>query len=290
MRKIISVCFFTFLAFSLILIGVEWGDAQVIIKGKPAGKGKPQEKWRVTIADGGYNLNAFNVDGSNTYTDNDFVYVGFSPPSKQCACYGFRLGINSPADGELGDYAIDFEGVGIDYWSTGEGIPCVLPIVDVSCVGNVDCVPDCIADFVNENPHPSQGYLRASIWIQLKAEYVDSLLHEPSGTAQMPPDSGFISFSFYNGNSAIPENSSETIYHEVYGFTRIFSGVWVTKESNGDKWTIEVMNQPLDLMEQYLEEYAYYRGNKAKTATRLQTPIEVVTSPVNFVMIWEKIQ
>lgn len=285
MKKIIPVCFFIVLAISLLLIGLESGNAQVTTKDKPP---KVEEKWRVTIADYDendllYNLQADNDDGSNIYEDNDFVSVSFSPPSKQCACYGFHLRINSPADGELGDYAIDFEGVEIADWIQGEGTPCVLPGLGSSCSG----VPCCIADFVNNIPHPSQGYLRASIWIQLGAEFVDSLL--PGGARPMPPDSGFIYFSFYNGNPAIPSLPSEPIYHEVYGFTTVLTGLWLTKESNGDKWIIEV-DQPLDLKEQYCEEYIYYRGPKEKTGTKLLSPLEIVTSPVSFKMTWEKVQ
>ena len=127
------------------------------------------------------------------------------------------------------------------------------------------------------------------IWIQLKSEFVDALL-PGSGTAPMPPESGFIHISFFNGSPAIPEDSSETIYHEVYGFTTNFQGVWLTKEDNGDKWIIEVLEQPIDLREQYKEESIYYQGKKEKTDTRILTPLEVVTTPISFKMTWEKVQ
>ena len=284
MKKVIPVCFFIVLAISLLLICLESGNAQVTTKGKPP---KVEEKWSVTIADG-YNLRASNENGGGTYTDNDFVSVRFSPPSKQCACYGFHLRINSPADGEAGDYAIDFEGVEIATSTLGEGIPCVLPgLDDPDCLGNEDCADWCIANFLNNNPHPSPGYLRASIWIQLYAEFVDNL---PFNQAfKMPEDSGFINFSFYNGDPVIPALPSEPIYHEVYGFTTDLKGLWLTKDSNGDKWIIEV-NQPLDLKEQYREEYTYYRGKKAKTGTKLLSPLEIETTPVSFKMTWEKVQ
>jgi hypothetical protein len=284
MKKVISVCFFIVLAISLLLIGLESGNAQVTTKGKPP---KVEEKWEVTIAeDSNYNLRAFNFGGlgSSTYTDDDFVSVRFSPPSKQCACYGFHLRINSPANQTQGDYAIDFEDVTIKSYLTGEGTPCVLPGLDPSCSG----VPYCIADFINNIPHPSHGYLRASIWIQLYAEFVDRLLPGDNGSADMPEDSGFIYFSFYNGDPVIPEQSSETIYHGVYGFTTVLTGLRLTKESNGDRWIIEV-NQSLDLKEQYREEYTYSRGKKEKTGTKLLTPLEIVTHPVSFKMTWEKV-
>lgn len=289
MKKVIPVCFFIVLAISLLLIGLESGNAQVTTKGKPP---KVEEKWSVTIAvDGNYNLMASNSSESDTYTDNAFVSVYVSPPSKQCACYGFHLRINRPADQKQGDYAIDFEDVGIsDDWSLGEGTPCVLPGLVDNCVGEEECAPWCIADFLNNNRHPSPGYLRASIWIQLKSAFVDSLLPGDNGSDQMPQDSGFIYFSFYNGDPAIPEQSSETIYHEVYGFTTDLTGLWLTKESNGDKWIIEVVDQSLDLKEQYREEYPYYRGKKAKTGTKLLSPLEIVTLPVSFKMTWEKVQ
>lgn len=292
MKKVIPVCFFIVLAISLLLIGLESGNAQVTTKGKPP---KVEEKWSVTIADFDgnnllYNLQADNSDGSKIYEENDFVSVYVSPPSKRCACYGFNLRINRPADQEQGRYAIDFEDVEISgEWSLGKGTPCVLPGLVDNCVGEEQCYPWCIADFLNNNRHPSPGYLRASIWIQLYAEFVDSLLPGDNGSVQMPPESGFIYFSFYNGDPTIPEQSSETIYHEVYGFTTVLTGLWLTKESNGDKWIIEV-DQSLDLKEQYREEYIYYRGKKAKTGTKLLSPLEIVTLPVSFKMTWEKVQ
>jgi hypothetical protein len=291
MKKVISVCFFIVLAISLLLIGLESGNAQVTTKDRPPGVGKPpkvEEKWSVTIAEH-YNLRASNLGGSNIYTDNDFVSVRFSPPSKQCACYGFHLRINSPANQTQGDYAIAFDNVAtLEYsYNPKEGTPCVLPGLDPGCLGNKDCADWCITNFLNNNPHPSHGYLRASIWIQLGAEIVDNL---PFGIpAQVLGDSDFIYFSFYNGDPAIPEQSSETIYHEVYGFTTDLTGLWLTKESTGDKWIIEV-NQSLDLKEQYREEYIYHKGKKEKTGTRLLTPLEIETSLVSFKMTWAKVQ
>jgi len=275
MKKVIPVCFFIVLAISLLLIGLESGNAQVTTKDKPPGVGKPpkvEEKWSVTIAPDedykDYNLTAANSDGYNVYEDNDLVNVRFSPPSNSCACYGFSLWIQSPASPSIErEWAIAFKDVGISESSAGESVP-----------------PGCIADFLNNNHHPMAGYLSASIWIQLNSEFVDSNVHEGMGRVQIAPGFGFIHVSFHKGYPSIIPGPE---YHEVYGFTDC-TGLYLTKEPN-DKWIIEV-NQSLDFIEQYDEEEIYFRGKKEKTRTITITPLEIKTTPVSFKMTWEKVE
>ena len=282
MKKVIPVCFFIVLAISLLLIGLESGNAQVTTKGKPPKKPpKVEEKWMVTIAaDEDYNLQAANYDTSNTYTDNDLVGVIFSPPSNTCACYGFHLFINRPASGTQ-NYAIAFKDVEIASSTPGEGIPCVLPGLD-GCLDPLGC----IACFLNNNTHPAEGYLSASIWIQLNSEFVDSYVTEGNGRVRIDPGFGFIHVSFHKGDPSIIPGPE---YHEVYGFTDC-TGLYLTKVPN-DKWIIEV-NQSLDFIEQYNEEEIYFigNGNKEKTRTITKTPLEITTTPVSFKMTWEKVE
>jgi len=259
-------------------------------KDKP-GKDEDEAQWIVKFRDSsGDNLFTSNEDGSNSFTENEFVYVQMSGPSQQCACYGFHLLINRPLnqDSGSGPYAVGFRGISIyDRYLSGEGIPCVLPGLTEECFG-YPCY-NCIADFLTNNLHPSDGYLKTGIKVQLDAEYVDAL---PEGVrTAMPPGCGWLWISMYNGYPLIPEGCTE-IYHEVYGFTSIVSdGLYITKSTQDvEKWIFEFVSHPLELKEQYKEECIVYRGKSEKIGEKTVTPQEVKTSPVSFEMTWEKLQ
>lgn len=269
---------FTILVIALVFVGINFLQGQ----GKGNKPPKVEEKWSVEIPQNGYNLYGSTLNG-NTFTPNEFVITRISRPSKQCPCYGFYLRVSRPDTEDPEPDTINFQDVGIDHiLHVDQGIPCVLPGLD-ACLANSACVHDCIADFLNNIPHPSHGYLSSFVRIQLDADAIDSIEDNEPITLS---DCGYIHISLHNGDLVIPEGSTD-IYHEVYGITNVV-GLTITKKSDGDVWIIEV-NQPLEFREQYTGEYIYYRGKKEKRGTKWITPLEVVTKPVKFQMIWTRV-
>ena len=268
----------TILVIALVFVGINFLQAQ----GKGKKPPKIEEKWSVMIPQNGYNLYGSTPDG-NTFTPNEFVITRISRPSKQCPCYNFYLLVSRPDTQGPGPYAINFQGVGIDsILNEDQGIPCVLPGLN-GCLANSDCIPDCIADFLNNIPHPSPDYSSTLVRIQLDADAIDNIDYDKPTTLS---NCGYIHISMYNGDPVIPERSTE-IYHQVYGFTNV-DGLKITKMSGDNNWIIEV-DQPLEFKEQYREEYIYYRGKTEKRGARLMIPLEVETTPVKFQMIWTRV-
>ncbi len=269
----------TILVIALVFVWINFLQAQ----GKGKKPPKIEEKWSVEIPQAGYNLYGSTPDG-NPFTPNEFVITRISRPSKQCPCYGFYLRVSRPDTQDPGPYTINFQNVVIDsILKEDQGIPCVLPGLD-GCFAVPCGVPDCIADFLNKIPHPSNGYSSTLVRIQLDADAIDNIEYDEPTTLS---NCGYIHISFYNGDPVIPEESTD-IYHPVYGFTNV-DGLEITKISGDNMWIIEV-DQPLEFMEQYREEYIYYRGNKEKRGTKLMTPLEVETTRVKFQMIWTRVQ
>ena len=269
----------TILVIALVFVGINFLQAQ--------GKGKKppriEEKWSVMIPQNGYNLYGSTLNG-NTFTPNEFVITRISKPSKQCPCYGFYLRVSRPDTEDPGPYAINFQGVEIgNFWKEDLGIPCVLPGLD-GCLAHPDCVPDCIAYFLNNNPHPSLDYSSTLVRIQLDADAIDNIEYDWPTTLS---NCGYIHISMYTEDPVIPEGSTD-IYHQVYGFTNV-DEITIVKKSDGDIWIIEV-NQPLEFREQYTGEYTYSRGKKEKRGTKWMTPLEVETTHVMFQMIWTRVQ
>jgi len=268
----------TILVIALVFVGINFLQAQ--------GKGKKppriEDKWSVEIPQAGYNLYGSSPDG-NIFMPNEFVTTRISRPSKQCPCYSFNLRVSRPDTPDPGPYTINFQGIEIgNFWKEDQGIPCVLPGLD-GCLANSYCVPDCIAYFLNNNPHPSLDYSSTLVRIQLDADAIDNIEYDNPTTLS---NCGVIHISMYTEDPIIPEGSTE-IYHQVYGFTGV-DGLIIEKKSDGD-WIIDV-NQPLEFKEQYREEYIYYRGKKEKRGTKLMTPLEVETTPVKFRMKWIRVQ
>ena len=101
-------------------------------------------------------------------------------------------------------------------------------------------------------------------------------------------DDGYLHISFYSeyGYEVPPEGV--TGYHSLFSFTTS-DNLMVTKTNDG--WIIE-FNQPLEeLTEMYTMEYEYQlNARKTKIGTKSVHPLTVDTNPLNFTMIWERIQ
>ncbi|MBS3819042.1 hypothetical protein KGY73_06010 [bacterium] len=134
--------------------------------------------------------------------------------------------------------------------------PCVLPGLSEDCFAQV--CSDCIATFLNSNSedgnwyHPYDTYLSATVQVQIEAQAIDNL--SVNERTLMPENCGIIYISISNGYPYLTEDTAESEWHEVFGFTDIISnsskgyGVWITKYSDGD-WLLEIVNHPLELVE-----------------------------------------
>lgn len=279
------------LALVLVFLGINLVQAGEATPPKtPPGQDKKDKEetvnWSVTLP--GDDLFAMNNNnGSYTFTENDFVSVGIGEPNKDSNYYRFTVRVNRPQDKIQGLYGIDFKKVGIGNAVYGDGTPCVLPGLSEGCFAT-KC-DECIATFLNSTYptdwyHPYDTYLSATVQVQVEAQAIDDLKEDIRTV--MPADCGVIYISISNGYPYLTEDTAESEWHEVFGFTDIIeNGLYITKNSDGG-WVLEIVNHPLELKEVYMVRANPGRGNTGNFVT----PLEVTTTPVSFQMQWNKLQ
>lgn len=285
-KKGIHLLVISAVAAALVFGGIQFINAQQIKTLKKPVKPDPVEEpqWEVVIVpiDSG---DAFLSGTSSPFQANEFTQVYATGPSKDCPCFSFVLRITASGDQDIPK--LDFEDVVIDSYYEGDyGDPCGFPCpCFVDPEAPVD--PSCIACFLNNFDHPTDGYYSTLLRFWIPEEYLSSLESGQSYTVSDPTGindgGGYMHLSIYNEYAyEVPPPGIPT-YHSLYSFTSL-DGLIVTKTETG--WEIE-FNHPLEeLVEQYTETYEYYRGSKLKIGERWAQPLTVTTNPVHFRMIW----
>ena len=273
-------------AFTLVFCGIQFINAQQIKTMKKPVKPDPVEEpqWQVKIEPiyGEGNGIVSSTLGDVYFQENEFTEVVHGTPTRDCACYSFRLRIY-PNGGQYPN--LNFDGLSIEDYSYGEyGVPFGFP-------GCITGAPDCVARFLNEYNHPAEGYTSVLFRFWIGEEFLSGLEVGQSTTISDPggiyDGGGYLHLSLYGEYAYETPPEGVPAYHSLYTFTSL-DGLYVEKTESG--WIIE-FNHPLeDLIEQYTELYEYYRGSKIKIGERWAQPLTVTTNPIHFRMIWERIQ
>jgi hypothetical protein len=248
---------FLVLVLALVVGGFSIVQDQIRTLGKPQ---PPAVKWQVTVS--APNPNMGNISGSAILEAGvNATQVDMSLPTKDCACYGFRIRLS------LASARLLFKNIAIAAIVPGGIGPSRLP-------GGVD-------GFLNAYPQPYLdtntpsifGYDDLLVRFSFDADAVNAI---PLGGSAPLSNCGYLHLSWYSSTS--PSDS-------LYGFTTV-ENLWMTRKMDGG-WALE-FDQGIELLEQKYETTTYYVGKSRKTSYRLVVSQEILTAPVRFIMQWNK--